>query len=37
MPENIPNLLKETDIQVHGAQNPKQDEPKDTHIKTNYN
>ena len=35
--ENLPNLKKETDIQVKEAQSPKQDEPKETHTKTYYN
>ena len=37
MGENLPNLAKETDLQVQEAQSPKQDEPKETHTKTHYN
>ena len=35
MAENFPKLLKETDIQVQEAES-NQDEPKETHTKTNY-
>ena len=31
MTGNFPNLVKETDIPVHGVQSPKQDEPTETH------
>ena len=37
MTESIPNLVKEIDIQVQEAQTPKQDEPKEAHIKTYHN
>ena len=37
MKENLPNLVKETDIQVQGAQSPKQDGPKEGHTKTHHN
>ena len=40
MAENLPNLRKETDIQVREAQKlppPPKDEPKQTHNKTYYN
>ena len=37
MTENFSNLAKEIDIQVQGAQSPKQDETKKTHMKTLHN
>ena len=37
MKENFPNLVKEIDIQTQEAQSPKQDGPKEAHIKTNQN
>ena len=36
MTENFPNLVKETDIQVHGAQSPKQDGCREAHSKTHH-
>ena len=35
--ENFSNLKKETDIQIQETEGPKQDEPKQTYIKTYYN
>ena len=35
--ENLPNLGKETNIQVPEAQSPKQDAPKDVHIHAHFN
>ena len=37
MKENFPNLVKELDIQVLEAQNPKQVGPKEDHTKTHHN
>ena len=37
MKENFPNLVKETDMQVQGAQSPKHDGCKEAHSKTHYN
>ena len=37
MAENFLNLKNETDIQIQGAQNPKQDRPKETDTKTYHN
>ena len=37
VPENFPNLRKETHIQVQEAQSCKQDEPKESHTKTHCN
>ena len=37
MKENIPNLMKEIDVQVQEAQSPKQDGCKEAHSKTHYN
>ena len=37
MKENFPNLVKEIDIEVQEAQNPKQVWPKDDHTKTHQN
>ena len=37
MKENFPNLVKEIDIQVLEAQNPKQVGPKEDHTKTHHN
>ena len=34
--ENIPNLMKEIDMQVQEAQSPKQDGCKQDHIKTHH-
>ena len=35
--ENFCNLVKEIDIQVQKAQSPKQDAPKEAHMKTHHN
>ena len=37
MKENFSNLVKEIDIQVQEAQIPRQDGPKEEHIKTHHN
>ena len=37
MKENIPNLMKEIDVQVQEAQSPKQDGCKEAHSKTGHN
>lgn len=37
MPENFPDLKKETDIQVQEAHCPKQDEPKEIYTKKFHN
>ena len=37
MRENCPNLAMEIDIQVQEAQIPRQDGPKEEHIKTHHN
>ena len=37
MKENLPNLVKEIDIQVQEAQNPKQVGPKEDHSNTHHN
>ena len=37
MKENFPNLVKKIDMQVHGAQSPKQDRSKEAHSKTHHN
>ena len=37
MKENFPNLVKEIDIQVQEAQNPKQDGHKEDHTKKHHN
>ena len=37
MKENVSNLVKEIDIHVQKAQNPKQDVPKEEHTKTHHN
>ena len=34
MKENLPNLVKEKDIQPGSKDSPKQDEPKEAHTKT---
>ena len=36
MKENFPNLVKEIDIEVQEAQNPKQDGPKEGHTKAHH-
>ena len=37
MKENLPNLVKEIDIQVQEARSPKQDGAKEDHTKTHHN
>ena len=37
MKENLPNLVKEIDMQVQEAQSPKQDGCKEAHAKTQHN
>ena len=37
MKENFSNLVKEIDMQVQEAQSPKQDGPKEDHMKTHHN
>ena len=37
MRENLPNLVKEIDIQVQEAQSPKQDGHKEDHTKAHRN
>ena len=37
MKENLPNLVKEIDIQIQEAENPKQDGLKEDHTKTHHN
>ena len=37
MKENLPNLVKEIDMQVQEAQSPKQVGPKENHTKTHHN
>ena len=37
MKENLPNLVKEIDIQVQEGQSTKQVGPKEDHTKTHYN
>ena len=37
MTENLPNLVKEIDIQAQEAQSPKPDELKEAHTKTPHN
>ena len=37
MKENFPNMVKETNTSTGSTENPKQDEPKDAHNKTQHN
>ena len=37
MKENLPNLVKEIDMQVQEAQSPSQVGPKEDHTKTHHN
>ena len=37
MKENLPNLVKETDIQVQEAQSPQQVGPEEGHTNTHHN
>ena len=37
MKEKFPNLVKEIDMQVQEAESPKQDGPKEAHMKTYHN